>query len=88
MRPTANWVPVLHAGSLWQMGGLRKRVSMGLWVWWAWWKMSVGLWVWWVCWVLIEDSVARGFMRFTANGVLFLGCRGWMWVVGGLGRGE
>ena len=46
--------------------------------------MSVGLWVWWVWWVLIEDSVAMGFMRFTANGASFLGCRGWMWVVGGL----
>ena len=33
-------------------------------------------------WVLIEDSVAMGFMRFTANGVPFLGCRGWIWVVG------
>ena len=44
----------------------------------------MGLWVWWVWWVLIEDSVAIGFMRFTANGAPFLGYRGWMWVVGGL----
>ena len=44
----------------------------------------MGLWVWWEWWVLIEDSVAMGFMRFIANGVPFLGCRVWMWVVGGL----
>ena len=44
--------------------------------------MSVGLWVWWVWWVLIEDSVAMGFMRFKENGVSFLGCRCWIWVVG------
>ena len=41
----------------------------------------MGLWVWWV---LIKDSVAMGFMRFTTNGVSFLGCRGWMWVVASL----
>ena len=41
-------------------------------------KMFVGLWVWWV---LIEESMAMGLMRSTANGSPFLGCRGWMWVI-------
>ena len=47
-------------------------------------KIKVGLVVWdcklhW--WVLIEESMAMGRMRPTANGVPFLGCRSWMWVV-------
>ena len=29
-------------------------------------------------------SVAMGLMRPTANGGPFLGCRGWMWQIGGL----
>ena len=28
MRPMANWVPVLHVGGLWQMGGLRKEFDL------------------------------------------------------------
>ena len=37
----------------------------------------------WVWWILIKESVGMGWMRLMANGALFLGCRGWMWVVYG-----
>ena len=55
------------------MGGLRKELDLCSQE-----EDVCGFWVWWV---LIEEFVAIGLMRPTANGSSFLGCRGWIWVV-------